>query len=101
MDGGKLIAVWDCGEPGWWDDRREARAAWVAAQGLPVTSVYRVEFHDDPPRARFFCYALNAEGRRHFTHAPGDCTPEHGTHCVAREEPRMLALAALPPAGLR
>lgn len=96
-----FVTAWDCREDAWWKDR-EAKTAWLDEQGLPARYMYRAEFYDMPPRAIVFCYAADAEGRRHFTHAPGDCTPEeHGPHCVAREEPRELALTALPPEGLR
>jgi len=94
------VAVWDCGQPEWWHDR-EAKTAWLKAHGLPAL-MYRAEFHDDPPRAVIYCYARNSEGRRHFTHPPGECTPEaHGPQCVAREEPRTVLLSELPPAELR
>jgi len=96
----KPAVVWDCGEEQWWVNR-EAKTAWLKANELPISAMYRAEFYDDPPRAVIFCYSRNADGSRHFTHAPGECTPEeHGPQCVAREEPRQVALAALPPAEL-
>jgi hypothetical protein len=94
------VAVWDCKEKQWWASR-EAKVEWLAAQGLPVSKMYRAEFHDEPPRVMIFCYSRNEDGSRHFTHPPGECTPEqHGPQCVAREAPRQVALMALPPAGL-
>lgn len=94
-------AIWDCGEDAWWANREE-KAAWLKEQGLPLMMMYRAEFYDSPPRAVIFCYAVDGKGQRHFTHAPGACTPEeHGSHCVAREEPRTVMLSELPPAELR
>lgn len=97
----ELVTAWDCREDAWWHDR-EAKTAWLSEQDLPVRYMYRAEFYDAPPRVIAFCYAPDSEGRRHYTHAPGDCTPEaHGPQCVAKEEPRTIALAQLPPAELR
>ena len=96
------LAVWDCNQPEWWHNR-ELKTAWLAEHGLPGHSMYRAEFYlIDGPCARIFCYALNDEGRKHFApgHKPGE-PHDHDSCRIAEEEPRMVLLPDLPPAGLR
>lgn len=98
---GALVTAWDCREDEWWNER-EAKTEWLRSHALPFQWAYRMEFYDAPPRVKVFCYAPDAQGKRHHVHAPGDCTPEkHGPDCVARDEPRELMLAQLPPVALR
>lgn len=94
------LAVWDTREDRWWD-HREARSNWLKAAGLSGVMMYRIEFRDgDPPSGRIFCYALDADGKRHW--APGHVAGphDHDSCDVAREEPRDVPLHALPPREL-
>jgi hypothetical protein len=93
------VAVWDAREDRW-RDHWEARRNWLRAAGLP-SMMYRVEFRDgDPPSGRIFCYALDADDRRHW--APGHVAGPHDHDAcdVAREEPRDVLLHDLPPREL-
>jgi hypothetical protein len=97
---GPLI-VWDIREGDPQGDRWRARAAWLAGHGFPRMT-YRVEFYqEDPPYARAFCYALDADGKRHWNeHHPVPPVPHDHSRCApAREEPRDIPLDYLPGAS--
>jgi hypothetical protein len=94
------VAVWDCREDRWWD-QHEARTGWLDEQGLLGRMIYRIEFRlIDAPVARIFCYALNAEGKRHWLpcHVPGP--HDHSLCDVARLEPVNVLIDGLPPEEL-
>ena len=54
-----------------------------------LNDTYRVEFHDGPPRALVYRFAVNADGRKY----------QDGED-IAREEPVIVPLAGLPPERL-
>jgi hypothetical protein len=96
------LAAWDTREDRW-RDHREARSNWLKAAGLSGVMMYRIEFRQaaGKPSGRIFCYALDADGKRHWApgHTPGQ-PHDHDACDVVREEPRDVPLHALPPREL-
>ncbi len=95
-------AVWDCRDPDWPRDW-QAKSDWLREHGLSGNKAYRIEFYlIDGPVARIFCYAIDGDGKVHWTHGHDPDRPhDHGTCDVAREDPCDVLLDELPPPELR
>jgi hypothetical protein len=96
------VAVWDVRDPAW-QDGWQPRLAWIRDHGLPAAQIYRIEFYQsgDGPRARIFCYALDSDDRKYWAAGHTRDPHDHSGCGPAREEPRLIVLPDLPPAGLR